>query len=148
MRPYSLARLSRLARPSLKWTRSTPLTRADSFPPQPVSRSRSFGRALSVDSPQTVHDARHARDVQDVPKTVAKLLAWNPATDVPVIVNGYVHAVRSMKAVTFVSLNDGSSVTHLQAVIPAGQTDGCEHGYSPIFMSRLRVCILTFAFPD
>lgn len=117
MRPASLARLSRLARPSLKWTP------ADSFLPKRVSRSRSFGRALSSEPSRLVRDAQ---DVQDVPKTVAKLLAWIPDIDVPVVVSGYVHAVRSMKAVTFVSVNDGSSVTHLQAVIARDQTDGCE----------------------
>ncbi|KAH8903288.1 asparaginyl-tRNA synthetase [Coniochaeta sp. PMI_546] len=63
-----------------------------------------------------------------MPKTIAKLLAWNPDIEAPVVVNGYVHAVRSMKRVTFVSLNDGSSVTHLQAVIPPDQTDGLTIG--------------------
>lgn len=123
MRPASLARLSRLARPSLKRTRLILSNSADSILPRHVSRSRSFGRALSSASSHSVHDAQAG---QDMPKTIAKLLAWNPDIEAPVVVNGYVHAVRSMKRVTFVSLNDGSSVTHLQAVIPPDQTDGCE----------------------
>jgi hypothetical protein len=123
MRRASLAGLSRLARPSLRWTRLTP---ADSPLPQRVSRSRSFGRALSSASSQGVHNVEAVQESQEVPKTVAKLLAWNPDTEVPVVVNGYVHAVRSMKRVTFVSVNDGSSVAHLQAVIQPDQADGCE----------------------
>ncbi|KAB5518736.1 hypothetical protein GE09DRAFT_1178932 [Coniochaeta sp. 2T2.1] len=63
-----------------------------------------------------------------MPKTIAKLLAWNPDTEVPVVVNGYVHAVRSMKRVTFVSVNDGSSITHLQAVIAPELAEGLTIG--------------------
>lgn len=124
MRPAPLARLSRLARPSLKWTR---LASADSPLPRRVSRSRSFGRALSSASSPDLHDVQSVHDAQDVPKTIAKLLAWNPDAEVPVVVNGYVHAVRSMKRVTFVSVNDGSSVTHLQAVVSPDQAQGYEH---------------------
>lgn len=137
MRPASLARLSRLARASLKWNRLTLPAPADSFLPQHVSRSRSFGRALSAASSQDVHDTQAGRDV---PKTIAKLLAWSPDADAPVVVNGYVHAVRSMKRVTFVSINDGSSVTHLQAVIPPDQTDGCEPLFPDICVSAAVIC--------
>lgn len=114
MRPASLARLSRLARPSSTWTPiiSTPRFLASFLHPC-VSISRPFGRALSSS--------------QNVPKTIAKLLAWSPDTDVPVVVNGYVQSVRSMKKVTFIHLNDGSSTTPLQAVLQPDQAIGCEH---------------------
>jgi asparaginyl-tRNA synthetase len=123
MRAASLTRLAGLTGPSLRCAR---LTRGDSPLPQHVSRARSFGRTLSSASLQGPGDSIAVGDAQDGPKTIAKLLAWNPNTDVPVVVNGYVHAVRSMKRVTFVSINDGSSVTHLQAVVSPDQADGCE----------------------
>ncbi|CAK7564298.1 MAG: asparaginyl-tRNA synthetase [Sporothrix epigloea] len=96
---------------------------------RPAALSRTFSQQpclckpqtpLPPASPLTTASTTPSSHNSPVPTSVAGFLAWTPAEAVSgVAIHGFVRSVRTMKKYTFVTLGDGSSLTSLQAVVPA-----------------------------
>ncbi|CAK7213944.1 asparaginyl-tRNA synthetase [Sporothrix curviconia] len=85
--------------------------------------SRTFSQRHCLRMPQTsTSSPPSSSSLPDsaIPTSVAGFLAWTPAEAITgVAVHGFVRSVRKMKKYTFITLGDGSSLTSLQAVVPA-----------------------------
>ncbi|CAK7273759.1 asparaginyl-tRNA synthetase [Sporothrix epigloea] len=95
-------------------------------PQRSTAHSRTFSHCRCLWTPQALTPPPTSSITAASPPknpaltSVADFLAWTPAEAVPgVAVHGFVRSVRTMKKYTFVTLGDGSSITSLQAVVPA-----------------------------
>ena len=89
----------RLSRPAASWLRTPALKRS-----LIASRVPAYYRLLSSKAP---------------PRTVAEFLRADASERLDdAVVHGYVRSVRKLKSDRFLNIGDGSTVKHLQAIVP------------------------------